>query len=248
MHHLPKTGTKTRSLLEFVARHNGVRFTDMQKFLCELSGVDWEKREAVPNWKFNNTRGVYEKVGTRTMRVNRGWWCTNLTSGRDCICRKYLAKKNGLWYINEDVATLMRGLSNSMGKSGVIYSVGAVHSSLEANLKPDTIHGSSDTCAVPPASKVIGDYATDITSTQHAVPSPVRQLKFAAAPVLPQGPTIPAGNFVEVKQELQMDSDAQLIQALRAARADVAAKEAALNESVKRMEAIEQQVRKALAL
>ena len=142
----------------------------------------------------------------------------------------------------------MRSLQNIQGKSGVIYSVGTVYSSLEANLKPDTIHGSSDTCTIPPESKVIKAYASNLTGAQTVEPSPVRQLQFVPAPVLPQGPTIPAGSFVEVKREVQPDSDTQLIQALRAARANVADKEAALAEAVKQMEAIEQQVRKALAL
>ena len=217
---LPKTGTKTRSLLEFVGRHDGVRFTDMQKFLCELSDRDWEARESVPVYKrSSNVPGAWVANGTKTVRVHRGWWSTNL-SGPDGICKRYLAKKDGRWYLNERTAGLMRGLANLSGQGYTIYSVGM--SSLEKIHGDDTIKGSSDTCTIPPQSKVLNAYVEHAKMTTAASFDPTTgvRLEFVPKVELPLGPTIPEGSFkIHQPQEV---SDVDLIAQLRRAEKLVA--------------------------
>lgn len=247
---LPKTGTITRSILEFVSRHNGVRFTEIQKFIVERAGLDWEKRESIPVFKKNVDR-YWIKTGTKTVRAYRGYWCTNLCSGPDSVCRKYLAKRDGRWYLNESTADLFRELANRTGQSGVIYSVDGVTPSLAAvkHVDPLVIAGPN------PPSKVIDSYTdpAKFTGAQSFDPSTGVRLEFVPKAQLPLGPTLPEGS--SKVHEPEQSSDVELLSQLRKIRALVNQKQAIVNHANEELaqalaaaRAVEEKVRKALKL
>lgn len=116
---LPKTGTTTRKLLEFISQSKtGLRFSEMQKFLVEQSGRDWEKREVIPLFR-KNIDGRWIAAGAKTVRVYRGWWCTNLLSGSESVCRKYLRKVDGRWMLNDATMALFFNLKTSLPVSSL---------------------------------------------------------------------------------------------------------------------------------
>lgn len=248
---LPKSGTITRQILEFVSRHNGVRFTEIQKFICEISGLDWEKREVISTWKRDSQSGLWGRGPNKTVRAYRGWWCTNLCYGPDSVCRKYLAKRDGRWFLNEETAQAIRDLANESGKSGTIYSVNQITPSLAANRTRDPL----DIAGQPPASKSVIHYAepAKMTAAQSFDPSMGVRLEFVPKVELPLGPTLPEGSFKIVQP--QHGSDVELVAALRAAREVVNRKQAAaahanaeLTEALAAARAMEDKVRKALGL
>lgn len=248
---LPKTGTITRSILEFVSRHNGVRFTEIQKFIVERAGRDWEKRERIPVYKYNRSTHRYVANGSKQVRAYRGYWCTNLCSGPDSVCRKYLAKRDGRWYLNESTADLFRELANRTGQSGVIYSVDSITSSL-ASVKHDDPLG---IVGPNPPSKVIGSYTdpAKLTGAQSFDPSTGVRLEFVPKVQLPLGPTLPEGSFKV--REPEQSSDVELLSELRKIRALVNQKQAIVNHANEELaqalaaaRTMEDKVRKALKL
>lgn len=238
---LPRTGTITRRLLEFVSRHNGVRFGQMQRFICEISGLDYDQMEVVTEW------GGKKK----TVRRFRGWWCTNLCYGEDAVCRKYLAKKDGKWYLNEVTADLFRELANRTGQSNVIYSISQVTPTLASTKFPDPLPVEGPT----PTSKHVGQYTdpTKLTGAATFDPSTGVRLEFVPKVELPLGPTLPEGTF-KIRQPV-VPTDVDLVQALRNAQANVektkaaaAASAAAHRDAIEALFEAQEAVRKALNL
>ena len=248
---LPRTGTITRRLLEFVSRHNGVRFGQMQRFICEISGLDYDQMEVVDVWARDASKPNGWGGKKKTVRRFRGWWCTNLCYGEDAVCRKYLAKKDGKWYLNEATADLFRELANRMGQSNVIYSISQVTPTLASTKFPDPLHVEGPT----PTSKHVGQYTDPAKLTGAATfdPSTGVRLEFVPKVELPLGPTLPEGTF-KIRQPV-VPTDSDLVQALRNAQANVektkaaaALAAAAHRDAIEALYEAQEAVRKALKL
>lgn len=248
---LPKTGTITRRLLEFVSRHKGVRFTQMQQFICEISGLDWDQREVVSQWVRDPNAPTGWGSKKRTVRRFRGWWCTNLCHGPDSVCRKYLTKKDGVWFLNEETANLFRELANRTGQSNVIYSAESISPALASNNFVDPL----PVAGPVPASTLISLYTdpAKLTGAQSFDPTTGVRLEFVPKVEVPLGPTIPEGSF-KIHQP-QPTSDVELVRVLREAQANVvvcqnamSAAAAALRDAQEALANAEAAVRKAFEL
>jgi ribosomal protein L37AE/L43A len=96
---------KSRIVLEFIGSHGeqGVRYTDIQKFICKLSGKDWNEYskadghydESLKKWVYP-PRVIGPKPGYR--RHHRGIWGTNLTNILNDWC---VRNADGRWVLFE---------------------------------------------------------------------------------------------------------------------------------------------------
>lgn len=101
---LPRKGTKTLQLLEFMAESGGLRFSEIQRFIVELAGKDYDEMEQQSCWP----RLPNGQLTKRTVRRWRGWWCTNLCYGPDSILHKYCEKgPDNLWYLKMKTKDLL---------------------------------------------------------------------------------------------------------------------------------------------
>lgn len=91
----------TLDVVSFITNsENGKTFSEIQRFVCELNGRDYDQKEIQP-WS------------GKLVRVNRGYWCDNLLSsnidsqgniakhGRMGILTKYCYKHNKRYYAND---------------------------------------------------------------------------------------------------------------------------------------------------
>jgi hypothetical protein len=87
---------KTDKLLAFARKHHpkGARFTDLQRFIVELNGLNYDQKEPIMRWDDNLRQRV--KVGMR--RQWRGYWCDrffdtlNYKGSRQGILSRYFRK------------------------------------------------------------------------------------------------------------------------------------------------------------
>lgn len=88
---LPKQTTKTFKVLQFISEQkDGATFTDIQRFVCQLNGVDFDQRE-------------YQKWSGHTVRLNRGYYSTNIARWR----KVYLTKKDKKYFLREELLNEM---------------------------------------------------------------------------------------------------------------------------------------------
>lgn len=152
---VPKDGTKTLRVLLFILAHEryyarAAKYGEITRFICEMNGRDYDQFETVRDWQ---TGKLQRK------RVNRGYWGTNLTLGRQSILKQYCTKiagKTGGWVVSEATKRMLRdnGLMPAI-LSTEYYSAsdattikqfflsGKQESSLEKNLPDDSINDGS---------------------------------------------------------------------------------------------------------
>jgi hypothetical protein len=77
---LPKVGTKARAVRDFITKKRaaGATFGEIQRFIVEMNGLNYDEMETVEVWTYN-TGNVVTKP--RQMRKYRGYWCVNLLGG-----------------------------------------------------------------------------------------------------------------------------------------------------------------------
>lgn len=86
--------------------HHGATFSDIQRFICNLNGLDFNEKKMAPVW--NPTR---QTIQDRLVRRYRGYWCTNLcglsspySPKRVGILEKYCVKKpNGHYVLKTNI-------------------------------------------------------------------------------------------------------------------------------------------------
>lgn len=95
---------KRNAVLEYIRSkgEDGARFTDIQRFVVEMNGKNYDERES--RWDPVN-KVVVEDAGTR--RRYRGYWCVNLLGTAftpSGILPKYCSKlSNGRYVLKEGV-------------------------------------------------------------------------------------------------------------------------------------------------
>jgi len=110
--------TKSQKVLEFIASSpDGKRFGEIQRFICEMNGINYDERE---DEKYFNTylrqeASVYvcadgTKIPTRSCktprRKHRGIWATNLVcSYSGGLLYRFCAKRNGKWVVVRPIPT-----------------------------------------------------------------------------------------------------------------------------------------------
>lgn len=83
----PAAGTKGARVLEYIRANGPVSFQDIQKFVCQMNGRDYEQRDA------------------RGRRVNRGYWCDYLTrtafyGGKNGLLVQFCTSTPNGWVVN----------------------------------------------------------------------------------------------------------------------------------------------------
>ena len=129
-------GTKKFKLLAWMADRPVTRYSEIERFICEMSGYDYDKMETQKKYKeWRQVNGTY-RVGTKQVRTHRGIWGTNLCSGNSAILHTYCERlySNGK-YIGWGVKpTIIAAIKAKMATP---------KSSLEQNLPSDEIPNNS---------------------------------------------------------------------------------------------------------
>lgn len=90
--------SKSVRILDFIAKRDGTSFTDIQRELCRMSGLDYDRASLVQELGGD---GLWR---TRAKNRLRGYWCTNLLGGSHYhagLLNFYCTKgKDGLWRRN----------------------------------------------------------------------------------------------------------------------------------------------------
>lgn len=68
--------TRDVVLAHIAAHPQGLTFTEIQRFVVEAHGLDYDEKEVINSWR------VKQGDKPRYARKHRGWWCDNL-------CRAY---------------------------------------------------------------------------------------------------------------------------------------------------------------
>lgn len=92
---LPKPTTKVFKALRFISEQkNGASFSDIQRFICELKGIDFDHR-------------TYEVWSGKTVRTNRGYYSTNIARWKKVYIRK---NGSGRYVLRQEYADLMQNV------------------------------------------------------------------------------------------------------------------------------------------
>jgi hypothetical protein len=132
-------GTKKFNLLAWMAdSRDYTTYGEIQRFICEMSGYDYNQMttESVYKKAPAGSGQIYYKAGTKQVRMYRGIWATNLSSGRDPILRNYCERvyvggKYKGWAVRPEVITAIKG------------KLAVKKSSLEQDFKSDEIPNNS---------------------------------------------------------------------------------------------------------
>lgn len=115
---LPRIGSLSLQILEFIGSKTGVRYGDIQRFICEKQGKDYDLM--VP-------ATIYDRKtrSTKEIRVRRwkGIWGTNLCHGPNALLNKYCVKGEGdkLWHLSADTANLIADKYDAEGLGRMVY-------------------------------------------------------------------------------------------------------------------------------
>jgi hypothetical protein len=107
-------GSKKFKLLSWMASRNVTTYGEIQRFLCELNGYDYDQMTTAQVWKKSTVADRrYVCTGTKQVRMYRGIWATNLSSGRDPILRNYCERlyvggKYLGWVVQHEVKEMIK--------------------------------------------------------------------------------------------------------------------------------------------
>ena len=122
-----RTDTKKFQVLEYIGHGAGVTYSMIERFICTMNGLDYDKIEIRPvNFAYNRKTHNWERLEkprTEKVRVHRGIWGTNLCYGPKSILRAYCKKVDNLWFLNAETAEFIRQHYKRVGKGRIIYSV-----------------------------------------------------------------------------------------------------------------------------
>lgn len=103
---IPKIGTKKFKVLEFIGYHQGVKYSQIQRFICKMNGLDYYAKR--PALKYIN--GEIKEI---SIRKHTGIWSNNLTNGKKSILKQYCVKNSSnLWILNQQAAKMIATLSS----------------------------------------------------------------------------------------------------------------------------------------
>lgn len=114
---LPRKGSLSLQILEFIGSKTGVRYGDIQRFICEKQGKDYDLM--VP-------RTVVDyKTGEKKISAERRWkgiWGTNLCHGRNALLHKYCVKgMDKRWHLSPETANLIADMYDAEGLGRMVY-------------------------------------------------------------------------------------------------------------------------------
>lgn len=95
-------GTKTLAMVQF-AGTEGKRFTELQRFIVEMNGKDYDRFEDYPTYAPRvDSYGNWVRTGVVTKRYNRGYWTVGIMNAKR---RGYIYKDNfsGLYFANKSL-------------------------------------------------------------------------------------------------------------------------------------------------
>lgn len=226
-----RTNTKKFKVLEFIGRHTGVRYSEIERFVCELSGFNYDEMISAWVWDSKSQDSKLCKV-----RRHKGIWGTNLCSGNSSILKGYCEKNSdGRWMLDEVTADFIREYFNQRGNYGTIYDI--EYQGPEMIIIPKPV----SSLEVPPPSDEIKGNSVPISVTRIQVPVGV-------------GPIIPPKTMTldEMSNDQLAIEAVKLLKEVRACKErakkafyDASATLSQANKDVKEAEAL---VRKALWL
>jgi hypothetical protein len=240
-----RTNTKKFSVLEFIGSKNGVRYMDIERYLCDLAGYDYDKKVETRVWDYRTSKSKYAMV-----RQHKGIWGTNLCYGKDAILHKYCVKgMDRKWRLSPETAGFISNHYRTVKPGYFVWT--AAHensfppSSLDVELPSDTIQGNSVVvsrqlislpdlgdlksvdrfdlqggCPPKPAAVVLGPNGQDVYQWKNVKP-----------PVM-NGPTINCP--VEIKKPVEDTPITRCIERLQTLRFDLEMAASILQEAQRR--------------
>ena len=149
-------GSKKFKLLAWMADRNVTTYGEIQRFLCEMNGKNYNQMETIGTGKaiYENGRYVgWKKTGDRQVRVNRGIWATNLSSGRDPILHNYCERM----FVDGNLQGWVVKVSV---KEAIKEKLSPKKSSLEKTFPSDEIQNNSKVVSVKHVNIPIGEKPT----------------------------------------------------------------------------------------
>lgn len=128
-------GTKKAKLLTWMAEQKGVRYGEIQRYICDMNGLNYDQMVDEMVWKeIEMPDGGFRwgPAGTKKVRKHKGIWATNLSGGPDPILKNYCFKAGGKWFVTPEVSFKLH-----------VQTRNAVKSSLEQEFKSDEIPNNS---------------------------------------------------------------------------------------------------------
>lgn len=115
---LPRAGSLSLQILEFIGSKTGVRYGDIQRFICEKQGKDYDLM--IPGIIYDRKTRSTKNVQVRRWK---GIWGTNLCHGPSALLNKYCVKGEGdkLWHLSADTANLIADKYDAEGKGRMVY-------------------------------------------------------------------------------------------------------------------------------
>ena len=117
MSHLPRATSKKFKVLEFIGSRDGTRYSEIERFICELAGYDYDLKVPVRRWDC--------RTGQLKDAVQRRWkgiWGTNLCYGKDAILHKYCVKgADRKWRLKIFIAKDFHNLYQARNESRHVY-------------------------------------------------------------------------------------------------------------------------------
>lgn len=114
---LPRKGSLSLQILEFIGSKTGVRYGDIQRFICEKQGKDYDLM--VPTTIYD-----YKTRTSKPAMVRRwkGIWGTNLCHGRNALLNKYCVKgMDKRWHLSPETANLIADMYDAEGLGRMVY-------------------------------------------------------------------------------------------------------------------------------
>lgn len=134
-------GTKKHRLLQWISeRAEGATYSEIQRFICEMGGKDYNEME----WTEESNGEYFVRTYSRRYR---GIWSTNLSSGKDPILKNYCAKlkfADGItrYQVRTDTRMMLDKIKNAAEYASEAFPPPKV-SSLEKDFPSDEIKNNS---------------------------------------------------------------------------------------------------------
>lgn len=140
---LPRVGSKALRVVRFISIHDGLRYSEIVRFICEMNGLDYDL--FLPAMRWDPRKG---KVVSRPVRRYAGTWGTNLSSSSTGILKRFCVKgTDRKWRVTAETAALVDALFEIKAAPEITQNEPRIHdvlpSSLENDFPSDTISGNS---------------------------------------------------------------------------------------------------------
>ena len=130
--HLPGIGTKSQSIIQFIADRDGARYGEIVRFICEMNGLDYDEKVLRNVYDYRN-----RTTSKKLVRRHAGYYGTTLTDRRYGLLTRFCMKDpDGKWRVKPYIKKQM---AENVVKSGFAI----VRSALESDFKSDEIPNNS---------------------------------------------------------------------------------------------------------